>query len=90
MHVGETLVVTIVDTETTGLDPEADELIGIELLSLEVDSQTGSVLREIERYTGWSEPEAVMSAEIEKITQVSKASLKGRRFDHDEVNAMLS
>src|ERR1700749_4114041 len=42
---GETRLGVFVDTETTGLDPDADEVIELALLPFEYERDTGAIVR---------------------------------------------
>ena len=83
------LNITLVDTETTGLDPGSDEVIGIGLLCLRVQARTGRVQGVVASSFQWREPDA-MGAKAEAVVGVTRAELKGRRFDEREVDRVLS
>lgn len=83
------LNITLVDTETTGLDSGLDEVIGIGLLCLRVQARAGHVQGVVASSFQWREPEA-MGAETEAVVGVRRAELKGRRFDGREIDRVLS
>lgn len=53
-----TVHVTVLDSETTGLDPRADEVIGLGLLCIRVDRESGQVLDVVRSAFEWREPAA--------------------------------
>ena len=83
------LNITLVDTETTGLDPGSDEVIGIGLLCLRVQARTGRVQGVVASSFQWREPDA-MGAQAEAVVGVTRTELKGRRFDGREIDRVLS
>ena len=83
------LNITLVDTETTGLDPGSDEVIGIGLLCLRVQARTGRVQGVVASSCQWREPDA-MGVEAEAVVGVTRTELKGRRFDEREIDRVLS
>lgn len=82
------LNVTIVDTETTGLDRISDEVIGIGLLCLRLNVQSGRPEGLVASTFQWREP-VTMSAEVEALLGITRAGLKGRRFDQEEMDRIL-
>jgi DNA polymerase-3 subunit epsilon len=85
----QTLNVTLVDTETTGLDPGSDEVIGIGLLCLRVQASTGRLESVVATSFQWREPDS-MSAEAEATVGITRTQLKGRRFDATAIDRVLS
>lgn len=85
----QTLNVTLVDTETTGLDPGSHEVIGIGLLCLRVQVSTGRVEGVVATSFQWREPDH-MSAAAEATVGITRARLKGRRFDAPAIDRVLS
>jgi DNA polymerase-3 subunit epsilon len=84
-----TVNVSIVDTETTGLDPGADEVIGLAILCLRVDRSSGLVLGVVGDTCQWQEP-GRMSPAAESITRLRRQDLEGCRFDRHAVDALLA
>lgn len=85
----QSLNITLVDTETTGLDPGTDEVIGIGLLCLRVQAHTGRVLDVVARSFQWREP-GWMSSEAEATVGITRAELQGLRFVGREIDRVLS
>jgi hypothetical protein len=54
--------ITVLDSETTGLDPEADEVIGLGLLCVRVERRRGQMLGVVGSAFEWQEPESYPEA----------------------------
>ena len=54
----------VIGTETAGIGPDTDELIGISVAHVEIAADTGQLLRTVEANDGWREPLS-MSEEVE-------------------------
>ncbi|MBI5332989.1 MAG: hypothetical protein HZB72_00125 [Burkholderiales bacterium] len=81
--------VTLVDTETTSLDPASGEVVGVSLLCLRVAIDTGRVERVVASTHQWRQPISI-SPEVETLIGVTHESLKGRRFDERAINEVVS
>jgi DNA polymerase-3 subunit epsilon len=81
--------VSIVDTETTGLDPGSDEVIGLAILCLRVDRSSGLVLGVVGDTCQWQQP-GRMSQAAEATTRLRRSDLEGRHFDRQAVDALLA
>lgn len=80
----------IVDTETTGLDPATDEVIGMSIFCVEVDRVTGRLMRILDRYDALREPQVKMSALAEEITGIQYSQLVGEQLDDERILDMLA
>jgi DNA polymerase-3 subunit epsilon len=79
----------IVDVETTGLDPEENELIGLSVVCVDVDRVTGEFLEVLGSYSGQREPTQPMPPDVEQITGILATDLEGTRLDLARINALL-
>ncbi len=79
----------VVDVETTGLDPEEHELIGLSVVCVEVARVTGELLEVLGSYSGQREPTQPMPPDMEQITGIRATDLAGKRLDIGRINAML-
>jgi DNA polymerase-3 subunit epsilon len=84
-----TVNVSIVDTETTGLDPGSDEVIGLAILCLRLDRSSGLVLGVVGDTCQWQQP-GRMSQAAEATTRLRRIDLEGRHFDRQAVDALLA
>lgn len=81
-------VVAIVDTETTGLDPNFDKLVEIAIQRLSVNS-LGQIV-EVERPRSWREDPAIpMPPRLTLLTGLTDEDLAGCAFDADAITLLL-
>ncbi len=79
----------LVDTETTGLNPEVDELIELGLVRFEFDTATGLALRVVQSYDGLEQPAGGIPPGATRIHGITEAMVSGQRIDDARVNALL-
>lgn len=78
----------IVDTETTGLTGR-DEAIELALVLFAFDRQSGAVLGVVDQYVGLREPTVPISARAFSVHGISADQVRGKRLEHDRVEAIL-
>jgi DNA polymerase-3 subunit epsilon len=81
--------VLILDTETTGLDASRDRIMELALLSVDVETATGLPTGPVEIYDGLEDPGMPISAEIQALTGIDDAMVRGQRLDEQRVADML-
>lgn len=86
--VPESRIAICIDTETTGLDYTADQVIELGLVAFEYDPDTGGIIRVSDRYTGFEDPGRPLPPEIMEITGITDEMVAGRSFDNERVAAM--
>lgn len=87
----ETLkTVCILDTETTGLDTRAAELIEFAYMLVTYHETTGRFYDVVERFQGLQEASRPLSEEITRITGITDQMIAGRRIDWGAVSTALS
>lgn len=80
-----TFTVGVVDTETTGLDPERHRLIEIAVGKLTIDLDHGDVT-DVTRPVSWLEcPGELITPEIEALTGITDALVAGEAFPDDTI-----
>lgn len=76
-----TTIIGVIDTETTGLDPEHDELIEIAIGHLTIDNETGQVVDVAAPQSWLEQPHVAITSEVESLTGISNAMVQGSKFD---------
>ena len=79
----------LLDTETTGLDASRDKIIELALLRVDVDAATGLPVGPVQVYDGLEDPGMPISAEIQAITGIDDAMVRGQRLDEERISALL-
>lgn len=76
------------DTETTGLNHQADVIIELGIVAFEYDPRTAEIVRIVGRYNGFEDPGAPLSREVVEITGITDGMLAGQHFDDAAVNQL--
>lgn len=90
-HHGETRRAVLVDTEITGLDPDADEVIELALLPFEYERNTGRIVSVDERVAlnAFREPSFAIPPETAKLHGITDAIVKGHAIDAEQVQSII-
>ena len=78
-----------VDVETTGLDPQRDEVIELAMVPFTY-SLDGRIFEIGQAFQRFQEPSLPLSAEITRITGITDEMVAGQKIDADEVSAFAS
>lgn len=78
----------VVDTETTGLDHNADKIIELAMTPFIFDNE-GKIYQVLEPYNTYNDPGMPIRPFITKLTGITDDMVAGKSIDHDEVQAML-
>jgi DNA polymerase-3 subunit epsilon len=81
--------VVLLDTETTGLDQSKEKIIELALLRLDVDRSTGMPVGPVQVYDGLEDPGMPIPKEIEGITGISNAMVRGQHLDESQIAHLL-
>jgi len=81
--------VLILDTETTGLDWRAENIIELAMLSVDVDMQTGQPVGVVEVYEDFEDPGRPIPAEIVKLTGITTQDVKGQKLNEAKIIDMV-
>ena len=73
--------VIVLDTETTGLDSKSEKIIELAMLSVLVDTATGSPVGPVTIYESFEDPGKPIPAQITEITGIDDSMVKGLRID---------
>lgn len=86
---GSVVNVMVLDTETTGLDQSRDKIIELALLRVAVDTSTGLPCGDVAVYDGLEDPGMPISKEIEAITGITDAMVRGQLLDERRIAELL-
>jgi len=86
---GPTKRVLILDTETTGLDWRAENIIELAMLAVDVDLQTGQPVGQVEVYEDFEDPGRPIPPEIVKLTGITSADVKGQKLNEATIQDMV-
>ena len=82
---------SILDTETTGLDHETDEIIEIAVRKWIYHKRDHYLIKPVEEYSGLNEPvNNEISDAITAITGITKEDVKGKKIDWSIVSRLIS
>ena len=82
---------SILDTETTGLDFQKDEIIEIAIRKWIYHKREHYLIKPVEEYSELNEPvRNVISSEITELTGITQADVSGKKIDWSIVSKMIS
>ena len=84
-----TFIGLIVDTETTGTDFAADEVIELGIIKFEYGA-SGRIYRVFDTFNQLQQPGKPIPAEITRLTGITDADVAGQRIDDDAVRALVA
>jgi DNA polymerase-3 subunit epsilon len=79
----------VVDTETTGLDPDKDAIIELGMVLFEFDQETGKAYRVLESFSQLEAPSFPIPLESLAVHGITNEMVAGRRIDDAEVERFL-
>ena len=81
----------LVDTETTGLDQDKDEVIELALLPFEYDFESGRIVSvdEAQALSAFREPSFPIPAEATRLHGVTNEAVRGQSIDAERVKAII-
>ncbi len=80
----------VLDTETTGLSKNNDEIIEIAIRSFEFNKQTGELLTLKDSYSSLQEPSKPLNRDTQIITGLTDYDLRGKKIDWQKVDSILA
>ncbi len=81
--------VLVLDTETTGLDQSKDRIIELALLRVDIDTASGMPVGEVQVYDGLEDPGIPIPKEVQGITGIDDAMVRGKKLDEVRVTELL-
>lgn len=80
----------IVDVETTGLNPAADEVVELAMVLFRFDPRTGSGIEVLDEYCGLRDPGRPIPAGASRAHGITDADVRGRKLDEERVRSILA
>jgi len=75
----------VVDTETTGLNQQHDNIIELGFVAFEYDAASGLIYRVLHTYDGFEDPKEPLTDIVKELTGIDDAMLHGQHLDDDEI-----
>jgi len=88
-HDGDKCVGVILDTESTGVDPQVDRLVELAMVSFEYDRDTGAICRVIAALDALEDPGLPIPARATAIHGITDEMVAGKRIDDYMVSALV-
>jgi DNA polymerase-3 subunit epsilon len=79
----------ILDTETTGIDRQHDEIIEIALRQFCFNRHTGEIIWHGTTYSGLQEASEPLSSDVKKVTGLSDEAIRGQKIDWQAVEQLV-
>jgi DNA polymerase-3 subunit epsilon len=79
---GSTGLAAAIDVDTTGLDPEREEIIELAISVFRFDRAKGHFLETISEYSGFREPSCRIPREVSQIHGITRRAVKGLDLDY--------
>lgn len=80
----------ILDTETTGLDPQVDEVIELGMVLFEYAPTTGRICRAVDSFDALRDPGRHIPADITAMTHITDDMVRGQAIDVAAVEAFVA
>ncbi len=85
----ELKTVVFLDTETTGLDSQKEQIIELALLRVHVNMATGLPVGEVQVYDGLQDPGRPIPPEVVELTGITDADVAGKTLDEARIAQLL-
>lgn len=79
-----------IDVETTGLNPEKDEIIEFSIVLFAFDQETGEITGIVDEYTGLCDPGRSIPKAASEIHGITRKDVKGKALDNGKINQMIN
>lgn len=81
-------VAIVLDVETTGLNPQIDEILELAMTLFRYDPMTGRVLEVVRRYSGLREPSCRIPLAASQVHGITQQTVRGRLLDYRKIHQM--
>jgi len=78
------------DVETTGKDPEKDEIIELGMVAFEYNLDSGKIYRILEKFNELEEPTIEISEEASEVNGITMEMVKGHKINDSRVEEFIS
>ena len=78
------------DVETTGKDPEKDEIIELGMVAFEYNPDSGKIYRILEKFNELEEPTIEISEEASEVNGITMEMVKGHKINDSKVEEFIS
>ena len=89
MPLTDTAVGLAIAIETTSLEPDSAEVVGLAMLRFLYSKTDGCILGELGRFHAWQQPSKPLSPEVIRVTELGDAALAGHLIDAAEVERFV-
>jgi DNA polymerase-3 subunit epsilon len=83
-------IALIIDTETTGLDINVDEIIEIGAIAFSYGAEKGEFIGIVDTYAALSQPSASISKKITSLTGISDEMVAGKQIDKETLRHLIA
>jgi DNA polymerase-3 subunit epsilon len=80
----------VLDTETTGLSPQDDQVIELGMIAFEFDPVAGTVHGVLQVFDELEDPGRPIPPETTQVHHITDAMVRGKRIDDDQVKKMVA
>jgi len=86
----EKKIAIFLDTETTGINFENDEIIELGMVAFEFNSETGKIFKILETFNELEQPKIEISKEASEVNGITMEMVKGHKIKDNEVEDFIS
>ncbi len=89
VSLGSSGVGAIVDVETTGLEPDRDEVIELAILLFSFERSSARIIRIVDEYVGQREPSRPIPIAATRVHGMTAEHVRGQILDHQRVRGLV-
>lgn len=80
----------VVDVETTGLNPDRDEIVEVALILFVLEKNSGYVISTIDEYSGLREPSFSIPSSVSAIHGITDRMVKGAHLNYAKIRTLIA